>query len=392
MGDLLARAQASKPWRAWNRYGAARGNVLAGGIAYVAFFSVFPALALGFTVFGLVVGGRVEVQERVATYVNDAFGSTLIGLPGDDAFVSIDQLVQGDLLTVTGALGVGLLLFSGLGWVDAMRQGIRAMFTLPDEGNPVLRKLMDLAVLALVGLGVLASVIVTVALSAATGAVLTWLGVASTPGQVAVQILVELAVLALDIVLFLLFFRVLAQVKQPWGDLLGGAVIGAVGLHVLKLSGGLLLRTASGNRFLASAAIVVGLLLWFNLIGRIVLGARGTHQHQPRGDAGQVVTAEEERPRPVGGVGRRGTGHHLVGLSGFELRRRNHCPPARRGTLQRDLGAPRRRGHRRPLADVAGGVHPADHQRVDRLRTALHHGHEPSVRSPGYAHGALGGR
>ncbi len=271
MSDLLARAQASKAWRAWNRYGAARGNVLAGGIAYVAFFSVFPALALGFTVFGLVVGGRVDMQERVADYVNDAFGSTLIGLPGDDAFVSIDTLVQGDLLTVTGALGIGLLLFSGLGWVDAMRQGIRAMFALPDEGNPVLRKLFDVAVLAIVGLGVLASVIVTVALSAATGAVLTWLGVASTAGQVTVQILVELAVVALDIVLFLMFFRVLAQVRQPWGDLLGGAVIGAVGLHVLKLSGGLLLRTVSGNRFLASAAIVVGLLLWFNLIGRITL-------------------------------------------------------------------------------------------------------------------------
>jgi membrane protein len=288
VGRLLARAQASKPWRAWSRYGAARGNVLAGGIAYVAFFSLFPALALGFTVFGLIIGGRLDLQKRVVTYVNDAFGSTLIGLNDDKGFVSMDQLVKGNLLTLAGALAVGLLLFSGLGWVDAMRQGIRSMFTLPDEGNPLLRKLLDVAVLVIVGLGVLASVIVTVALSAATGVVLTWLGVASAAGQLAVQILVELAVAALDIVLFLMFFRVLAQVKEPWGDLLGGAVIGAVGLHVLKLSGGLLLRTASGNKFLASATIVVGLLLWFNLIGRITLFAAAW--------AATSVADRDERP------------------------------------------------------------------------------------------------
>ncbi|MFZ0160897.1 MAG: YihY/virulence factor BrkB family protein, partial [Kineosporiaceae bacterium] len=271
MGRLVARAQASKPWRAWNRYGAARGNVLAGGIAYVAFFSLFPALALGFTVFGLVIGGRLDLQRRVVGYLNDAFGTVVIGMTSDQGLVSIDRLVRGDLLTVTGVIGLGLLLLSGLGWVDAMRQGIRAMFALPDEGNPVLRKLLDLAVLTIVGLGVLGSVVVTVALSAASGAVLDLVGVADRAGQVAVQILVELAVTALDIALFLMFFRVLAQVRVPWIDLLGGAVIGAVGLHALKLSGGLLLRSASRNTFLASAAIVVGLLLWLNLVGRITL-------------------------------------------------------------------------------------------------------------------------
>ncbi len=54
---LLARVQAvpgwvdarleplrrTLPWRAWARYNAVRGNVLAGGVAYFAFFSLFPA-------------------------------------------------------------------------------------------------------------------------------------------------------------------------------------------------------------------------------------------------------------------------------------------------------------------------------------------------------------
>ena len=71
--------------------------------------------------------------------------------------------------------------------------------------------------------------------------------------------------------LFLTFFRVLAQVSVPVRVLLGGAVIGALGLDALKLAGGLLPRMASGNKLLASAATWSALLLFFNLAGRITL-------------------------------------------------------------------------------------------------------------------------
>jgi hypothetical protein len=37
--------------RAWQRYSDAHGSVLAGGVGYFAFFSIFPAAALAFTVF-----------------------------------------------------------------------------------------------------------------------------------------------------------------------------------------------------------------------------------------------------------------------------------------------------------------------------------------------------
>ena len=49
---LFARFQTSRLWLAWKRYGDARGNILAGGISYFAFFSVFPAVALAFTASG----------------------------------------------------------------------------------------------------------------------------------------------------------------------------------------------------------------------------------------------------------------------------------------------------------------------------------------------------
>src|SRR5450759_2741570 len=67
---LFARFRASKPWRAWKRYGDARGNILAAGVGYFAFFSIFPAVALAFTVFGFVLGGHPELLRSIADQLN----------------------------------------------------------------------------------------------------------------------------------------------------------------------------------------------------------------------------------------------------------------------------------------------------------------------------------
>lgn len=271
MGSALARLQRSHPWRAWTHCGARRGTVLAAGIAYVGFFSLFPALALAFTALGLLVGGRPDLQLDLAETVNDTLGSVVIGTAPGEGVVPVDRLVTGDVLTVTGALGAAAMLFTGLGWVDAMRQGIRAMFDLPDEGNPLLRKLFDVLVLAVLGVGLLASAVIAVGVPTAGGAVLALAGVKGGAASVLLRVLVDGLVLALDVLLFVVFFRVLARVRRPVRELLGGAVLGALGLTALKLGAGLLLRLASSNRFLASASILIGLLVWFNLVGRLTL-------------------------------------------------------------------------------------------------------------------------
>src|ERR1044071_6126307 len=74
----LAPLRGTLPYRAWQRYGAVRGNVLAGGIAYFAFFSIFPALAIGFTLFALVLGNQEDLQVQLVKYVNESLGATVI--------------------------------------------------------------------------------------------------------------------------------------------------------------------------------------------------------------------------------------------------------------------------------------------------------------------------
>jgi len=269
----LAVLQATKPWRAWSRYGAARGNVLAGGIAYFAFLSLVPALIVGFTVAGWVLGGSQSLQHQAADYLNRTFGTTVIGFTSaDGGLVTMDRLVQPVVLRVSGVIGVVVLLGAGLGWIDALRQGIRAVFELPDEGNPVVSKLTDLGVLTLLGLGVLTSATASVTITAASSTVLDWLGVSSSVvSRFVVPALIDVALVAFDAALLLLVLRVLAGIPLPAIDLAGGALIGAVGLFLLKLAGALGLKLASGNRLLAGASVIVGLLVWFDVAARITL-------------------------------------------------------------------------------------------------------------------------
>ncbi len=275
MKELIERLKQTKPLRAWDQYSSARGNLLAGGIAYVALFSLFPALAIGFTVFAWVLGDNVELQQQVVDYINNAFGDEIIGMRAGQGFVSVPQLVQGDdardVLTTTGVIALAVLLFTGLGWIDGLRQGIRAVFGLARLPGPVVKKMLDVVVLLVLGLLVLASVVVSLTLSTASRQALDLLGIDSPMARVLVQVVIEVSSVAVDVALFLTFFRLLARVAVPVRALLSAAIIGAVGLQLLKWGSGLLMRQASGNAFLASVAIVIGLLLWLNLVGRLTL-------------------------------------------------------------------------------------------------------------------------
>ena len=269
----LDAGRRTKPWRAWSRYGAVRGNVLAGGIAYFAFFSLLPALALALTVAGLVVGDRLDLQQRVVEYVNSTFGNaTIIGSTENQGLVSIQRLVQGDVLSVAGIGGLVLLLLTGLGWIGALRDGVSAVFARVEGPNPVLAKAGDLVALLSFGLAALASMAGGVVVTTATGVVLDWLGMSrSATVGVLVNVLTSLVLLVIDTLLFYVLFRLLSGVVLPWEDVFTGALFGGVALGLLKLLGGLLLRYASHNRFLAAVSIVVGLLVWMNLAARLGL-------------------------------------------------------------------------------------------------------------------------
>ncbi len=274
---LLQRAKRTVAWRAWQRYGKARGGILAGGMAYAAFFSIFPALAVGFTVFGLIVHDNQDQQNSVIKAINDGVGTVVISpVGGSGGIVSMDTLTGSSELTIAGIIGLVGFLFTGLGWLDAMREGMRAMFGRPPlEGNFVFAKARDLAVLVSIGLVMLLSAVSGIFVSAGTGVILGWIGVdeGSTIGRVALGCAGTLLVLGVDVLIFLLLFRILSGVSLPTHDLWDAALFGGIGLGVLKLLSGVLLNGASNNKFLATAGVALILLVWLNLVSRLTLVA-----------------------------------------------------------------------------------------------------------------------
>ena len=266
---LFARFQTSKLWRAWQRYSDVRGNILAAGVGYFAFFSIFPAVALAFTVFGFVLRGRPDLLQLIAEQLN-------ANLPG---FVKDEQNPNGLIpveapraaaLTVAGVISFVSLVLAGMGWLGAVREGVRAVFGAQGSvGNVVTAKLRDLGVLFTLGLGIAVSAVLTSIVVAAAGRIAEGIGL-SGQGWVVQLAGFTVSILA-DTGLMLVLLRVLSGVPAPWRVLFQGALVGGIGFSLLKLSASTLLPKLTANPLFASIAIVVGLLIWLNLIARLTL-------------------------------------------------------------------------------------------------------------------------
>ena len=263
----------SHPVRTYQTYTRARGNTLAGGIAYAGLFSVFGALLVGFTVFGLVLGRRSDLRRPVL----DAVDAQLPGLldRGDGrGLVPPEALFAQDVLSVTGAAAFVVALWAGLRWLDAARQGIRGVFDVPFDDRPLLRKkLVDLGILATLGLAILASAVLSVVVSSTGGWLLTAVQLRETVvGEVLLRLAGIVVVLVVDTLILVVLFRLLSRVPLSWPDVRTGALVGAIGFGVLKQFGGVLLGRMSGsNPLLATSAVLIGLLLWMNLVSRVML-------------------------------------------------------------------------------------------------------------------------
>ena len=81
-----------------------------------------------------------------------------------------------------------------------------------------------------------------------------------------------LVAFVVDAAIFLLVVTVLAGEGAPWRDLRWGAVIAAVGIGVVRILGTeVVAGSVNKNPLFTSVAVIVALLVWVNLIARIVL-------------------------------------------------------------------------------------------------------------------------
>lgn len=269
MTELVRRLQRLRPVRVWQRFVYARGKLLAAGIAYYGFLSLFPALALAAVVFGLLLQGRPELLAAVNATIDDLLPG-IIATPEHPDGLRVLTPPATVTLSITGVVALVTLVFGGLGWVGSMRTGIRAVFGVPGyPGTLVTAKLRDLAVFVMLGVGILVSATLTVLATEVAQWVPQLLGMQGDSWVVTdVSLLVSLL---LNTAIVLLLLRVLSGVALPIRAIRSGVLLGGLGLTLLQVAGGALIAFVTRNPLFGSIVVVVGMLFWLNFTAWVIL-------------------------------------------------------------------------------------------------------------------------
>lgn len=275
--EITQRTLAWFPVRVWRHFLQHNGFLLAAGVSYQALFATFAGIYVAFAILGLWLGGS---QDAIGAMIS-AINSYIPGLISDDGLFTPDQVTaiatgSTSLLSITGAIAFGTLLWTAIGFVTFTRRAVRDIFGLrPDLRSYFMLKSRDLfgAVLFAIALilGFAATSFGTWALqliftlfgwNEATG----WYEVAVRLGSIVISFLVFSAALAALI-------RFLTGTSLRWRRIIPGSLLGGGAITVLQLFTGWLFLYTPSNPLLATFAIFVGLLLWFRIIGIIILVA-----------------------------------------------------------------------------------------------------------------------
>lgn len=268
----VAWVQRRKAVRVVVRYGQDRGPILASGMAYQALFAVFAGLWVGFSIAGVVISQDAGLRQAIIDALDQAVPGLIDDGSGSGA-VDPDSLTTGAAFS-SGIVAVLGLLFTALGWLASARDSVRTLFDLPPAAtNPVLQKLVDLAL----GIGFALLLLVAAGLSfagtTATEGLLDVLGIDTR--SVVGFVLSRTVTLVVAVIVYAIalagLYRLLARVKVPARILRHGVTLGAIGLALLTVLGGLLLGGAQSNPLIASFAVIAGLLIYYNFASQVIL-------------------------------------------------------------------------------------------------------------------------
>ena len=267
---VLSRAREKRPAldhliRAFGRYQADAGDRQAASVTFFGFLSFFPIIVLATSILSYVLG-----DDAVGTVVREVNNYA----PGLAEQLELEQILADNRKAgLAGLIGLVGLLYSGLGWVDALREAIRAIWHHNvKEGNFLVKKLRDIVILAGLGVTVLLSLGISAATGAFTGFAFEQLRVDDTVVAVALAKALGLLLGVLTSAgLFVFLFWRLPKVQTPFRRILKGALLAAVLFEVLKRVGAIYIERTTENPVYGIVAVAVGLLVWINIVSRMLL-------------------------------------------------------------------------------------------------------------------------
>jgi YihY family inner membrane protein len=236
------------------KYGDDRGGQLGGLIAFYGFLSFFPLMLVVVTVTAFVSHNNPHLANQIRD-------STLRQFP----IVGPDLVDRQKALPGSGfglAVGLAGLVWGALGVTQAIQYAFAEVWHVPykDRPNFFVRLFRGLSLFALLGAGVVATVVLT-SLGGLIGSSL----LAGGAGVVAAT--------ALSIGLYLVVFRLLSPKHLRWTELLPGAVVAGVGWQVLETVGVRLVQNQlrHSSQLYGTVGIVLGLIFFLSLVSQLTL-------------------------------------------------------------------------------------------------------------------------
>lgn len=291
--ELTERTLAAFPVRVWRHFLQNNGFLLAAGVSYQALFAIFAAIYLVFAIVGLWLGGNSDAVDALIAVVNGYIPGLIAegsGIATPEQVKAIAESTTG-VLSVTGAIALGAVVWTAIGWVTFSRRAVRDIFGLPpDRRSYILLKARDLLAALIFGVALLAGSV----LSSTSAALMSWalemlgwdggssgVNLSIRIGSVVVSFALLTGALA-ALVRFLTGTTLTARIIWP------GALLGGAAMTVLQFGAGFLLSYTPSNPLLATFAIFVGLLLWFRVNGVVMLVA-----------AAWIAVAAADRDQPL---------------------------------------------------------------------------------------------
>ncbi|MYU51789.1 MULTISPECIES: YihY/virulence factor BrkB family protein [Streptomyces] len=292
IGPAVTWLMTTHLWRAYERMLRVHWTRLAAAITFTSFIAVFPLLTVAAAIGASVLSDRQlhDLENRLADQI-----------PG-----IAEQLDLAGLIENAGTVGLiagAVLLFIGIGWVESLRDCLRAVWEKDDDGtNFFVGKLRDGGLLLGLGGVAVLSLACSAFASAAVGNAVRALGLA--PGGLGSILLTVagfcIAVLA-DFLLLLYILTKLPGVRPPRRAVVLAGLFGAVGFELLKLLLSGYLKGVAARSMYGAFGTPVALLLWINFTAKLLVfcaawtATRGRDDVVPgeMGEAGEGGPAED---------------------------------------------------------------------------------------------------
>ncbi|HSA99613.1 MAG TPA: YihY/virulence factor BrkB family protein [Anaerolineales bacterium] len=286
--------------REWSEDGASR---LAAALAYYTTFSLAPLLILIIAIAGL-IGGRQAAQNQTMAQVQ-----SLLGAQGAEFVQSMIENASQPATGLTATvIGLVTLLFGALGVFSALQNSLNTIWDVkpkPAQGlwdaikRFVIDRLLSFAMVLGIGFLLLASLVISAALSAIGG----YVGSTWPLGDLWLQLINFAISFVVIMVLFAMIFKFLPEAHIAWKDVwLGAAVTSALFSLGKFLIGFYLGRSSVGTTFGAAGSLAI-LLIWIYYSAQILFfGAEFTQVYANRygskivPDPDMVKVTEQGRP------------------------------------------------------------------------------------------------